>query len=100
LILLPWKDQRWCYPVLNEDFLSSITNAFTIEEMDKLQRLKDRFLSKSSYEVSRLKKEEERCFMDLLWKSAELEENTYSRLQAANLLEIGMTAAEKGYQEE
>ncbi len=37
--------------------------------------------------------------MDLKWKSAELEENTYSRLQDVNLLEMGMTAAEKSYQE-
>jgi hypothetical protein len=102
-VKFPLKEGRLCRSFLDDDlisFLSSTQNIFTAEEMDRLQRMTEVFRErKSAYDGARLKREEERVSLDLVWKSAELEGNTYTILETDNLLELQKTANDRLFAE-
>lgn len=76
------------------------THIFTLSEIQKLNRLQNDFKEN----VSGLSKEEylkefERLVVDLSWKSAQIEGNTYSLLETERLLKEKETAAGKTKEE-
>jgi len=75
-------------------------NLFTVNELEKLSILQDKFTQNIS-ELSeyQYKKELERLAIDLSWKSSQIEGNTYSLLETERLLKEKETASGKTKEE-
>ncbi len=73
---------------------------FTVNELEKLSALQDKFHQNIS-EISdyQYKKEFERLAIDLSWKSSQIEGNTYSLLETEKLLKEKETASGKTKEE-
>ncbi len=76
------------------------TNLFTEKEIKKLNDLQETF-TKNISELSELefKKELDRLTIDLIWKSSQIEGNTYSLLETEKLLKEKETASGKTKEE-
>jgi hypothetical protein len=80
---------------LINDTLQNIS-IFTNTELDHLKKLQETFTSNlSKLTRSEYKKELERLAIDLIWKSSQIEGNTYSLLETERLLKDKETAAGK-----
>ncbi len=73
---------------------------FTIEEIEKLNDLHDKYQSNiSELSETEFKREMERLAIDLSWKSSQIEGNTYSLLETEKLLKEKETASGKTKEE-
>ncbi len=96
-------DERTIVKNFNFALLTDIlpnVNLFTVNELEKLSVLQDKFTQNIS-ELSeyQYKKELERLAIDLSWKSSQIEGNTYSLLETEKLLKEKETASGKTKEE-
>jgi len=96
-------DERTIVENFNFALLTDIlpnVNLFTVNELEKLSILQDKFTQNIS-ELSeyQYKKELERLAIDLSWKSSQIEGNTYSLLETEKLLKEKETASGKTKEE-
>ncbi len=71
-------------------------NLFTLEELEKLNTLQNEYKTNSlKLTETQYNKEQERLAIDLSWKSAQIEGNTYSLLETERLLKEKETAEGK-----
>lgn len=92
-------DERIIQDKFNSDLISRTLHnisIFTNTELDQLNNLQEKFKSNSSkLSKSEYKNELERLAIDLIWKSSQIEGNTYSLLETERLLKDKETAAGK-----
>ncbi|PKL15154.1 MAG: cell filamentation protein Fic [Spirochaetae bacterium HGW-Spirochaetae-5] len=96
-------DEREIKTDFNYSLISDILikhNVFTLQEIDKLLKLQDKYTQNiSQLSESEYKKELERLAIDLSWKSSQIEGNTYSLLETERLLKDKETASGKTKEE-
>ena len=82
------------------DILSQSVALFSLEELDNLKVLQEKYLQNiSQLSEKQFANELERLAIDLSWKSSQIEGNTYSLLETEQLLKEKKTAAGKTKEE-
>ena len=96
-------DERTIVENFNFALLADIlpnVNLFTVNELEKLSTLQDKFNQNiSGLSEYQYNKELERLAIDLSWKSSQIEGNTYSLLETEKLLKEKETASGKTKEE-